>query len=417
MTEKLTMEHLESLLETMEPAQIREQYSADLVKNPQCQQFLQAFEEMDENLSLLKDLDAPPAFAKPLDAPIFVQVPKPPPSKQSIYLRLTRFALPLAAILVLGLLWGYRFLQLNPSNQAMPDMDDMAAAVPVEPSVSQPVTSMDASPAEAPPLLERGSASTPQLSSSFQSETPITESEELTTAFADSEGKDLEEAKKRSEGEPQQADTDRLAETLLFKEADAIAENPEPARKKSDLNSGVSDDLAGSSQVVTLPLVSAGEELDMEGQSLAVAPLERSKIQSFKAEESQGLSRYKEKSEAGAKSKRKTTASVPVTTANNWLDQFATAWNLGNRPPQYLFTNGVSVSWSLLGERLEGWQALEQRWQELLKGGAMGALTFEAASIEGNRTRVVWLKDNAPGGSLVLQLDATGKCVSIVQQN
>lgn len=39
MTEKLTMEHLESLLETMEPAQIREQYSADWSKTPNANSF------------------------------------------------------------------------------------------------------------------------------------------------------------------------------------------------------------------------------------------------------------------------------------------------------------------------------------------------------------------------------------------
>lgn len=83
MNKKLTLDQIESLLETMDPEDIREEYEGMIDKEGF--RFLSAFENLDDNLEALKYLEKPPSFVAP---------------KPSI----SRYILPVAAILISGFL-------------------------------------------------------------------------------------------------------------------------------------------------------------------------------------------------------------------------------------------------------------------------------------------------------------------------
>lgn len=85
----MTLDRLEELLETMTPVEIRAKYAIALQENEACEAMLVAFEQLDENLQALKIEEPAPGFQ--------------PPKRSKIGLFAT-VALPLAAVVVLGLL-------------------------------------------------------------------------------------------------------------------------------------------------------------------------------------------------------------------------------------------------------------------------------------------------------------------------
>lgn len=87
----MNLDHLEELLETMSPEEIRREHGEDLKAHPQCEAMLRQFESMDTDLLELKSMEACPPVA----------VPKP-----RIFPRLAHWVLPAAAVLVLGFLIG-----------------------------------------------------------------------------------------------------------------------------------------------------------------------------------------------------------------------------------------------------------------------------------------------------------------------
>jgi len=104
----MNLDRLEQLLETMSPDDIRAQYGEELAKDPRSEAMLATFEGMDDRLKTLKDGPAAPEFRMPKRywSPLVI-----------------KWALPLAAVVVLGLLFGSGFLERN----FVPEMDASVA--------------------------------------------------------------------------------------------------------------------------------------------------------------------------------------------------------------------------------------------------------------------------------------------------
>lgn len=98
----MNLDRLEELLETMSPEDIRAQYGEALAKDPRCEAMLTAFEGMDDHLKQLKDAVPAPEFR--------------PPKKAWLPATVT-WALPQAAVLVLGIMLGSGLLQKNAASR------------------------------------------------------------------------------------------------------------------------------------------------------------------------------------------------------------------------------------------------------------------------------------------------------------
>lgn len=92
----MNLDRLEQLLETMEPSEIRDQYAAQLAQDPRCEAFLRQFERLEGQLEALKTLETAPTMKL---------------SKRGMKGRIWTWALPMAAVFILGLLFGSGFLQ------------------------------------------------------------------------------------------------------------------------------------------------------------------------------------------------------------------------------------------------------------------------------------------------------------------
>ncbi|CAM2066522.1 hypothetical protein SCOR_14185 [Sulfidibacter corallicola] len=89
MTDKLDLDRMEALLETMEPEEIRSQYGAALAEAPECERMLHHFEAMDDHLDHLKSVDPAPAMVLP---------------KRRRARSVLTWAVPLAAIVIIAVL-------------------------------------------------------------------------------------------------------------------------------------------------------------------------------------------------------------------------------------------------------------------------------------------------------------------------
>ncbi|CAM2008277.1 hypothetical protein [Acanthopleuribacter pedis] len=99
MSEPMTLDRLEELLETMEPAEIRRDYAAELAADPRCEAMLEHFEKLDANLEALAELEPAPAIPVPRAEGAVVSLPKRRP-----LVRWLTFVAPLAAALVVALM-------------------------------------------------------------------------------------------------------------------------------------------------------------------------------------------------------------------------------------------------------------------------------------------------------------------------
>ncbi len=105
MSDTLSLDQLEQLLETMTPAEIRARYAEALAANPRCDAMLGHFEQMDEKLAVLADAEpAPPLpdFAAVQAKRTDVEAKVVPLRRRSLRWLVT--AGPIAAALVVALL-------------------------------------------------------------------------------------------------------------------------------------------------------------------------------------------------------------------------------------------------------------------------------------------------------------------------
>lgn len=141
MSDTLSLDQLEQLLETMAPAEIRARYGAALAANPRCESMLRHFEQIDEQLAALADAEsAPPLpdFAALL-AERAAAEPKvvPLPARRNS-LRWLVMAGPIAAALVVALLIGSfwrgenELLRMPAASTPEPVADQAEAADPEE---------------------------------------------------------------------------------------------------------------------------------------------------------------------------------------------------------------------------------------------------------------------------------------------
>jgi chemotaxis protein histidine kinase CheA len=117
MTEPLSLDRLETLLESMEPADIRAQYREELARKPRCEAMLAQFERMDDDLGALKQAEPAPRTSTGVVDASWLEKPDSAASvvhlKQRFGHGMMGWALPLAAVVVMGLLiglgqWGRR---------------------------------------------------------------------------------------------------------------------------------------------------------------------------------------------------------------------------------------------------------------------------------------------------------------------
>ncbi len=382
MTEKLTMAYLETLLESMEPAEIRERFSDELRENPSCEAMLSAFESMETDLLDLKSLDQPPHFRKP----------------GIMAHRLKIWSLPLAAVLLLGLLWGYRFMQQE-SLTLNPEADRVA----VQPETSDSVAD-DALVLE-DRGMERGFAEVAESPEPAKAEAirPIDSVEKKEGAAEIAESKDKEF---RSVAR-QEAERDDAPKALAVEQSVAV-DLPQPKRATAapspvvEPNVPIDEDFANEAIAETAasapPVLE--EEVSMERDAL---PLERKEARKSNGESG---------AIAGLKSK-KNLAKALLNPGDAWLSSFASAWNGGKSFPNHLFAQDAASDWSLLGESADTLAALEQGWNEMMGDDKNGTLSFGSAREIDGWWVATWRGKGS--GSLKLRLDSEGRCVSILQ--
>jgi len=93
---EMNLDRLETLLETMEPHDIRQQYTDELAACPQSEAMLASFEGLDDDLTDLKRVEPPPPFRKP---------------GKSYRVLQAQWILPLAACVLLAVFWGSNMLR------------------------------------------------------------------------------------------------------------------------------------------------------------------------------------------------------------------------------------------------------------------------------------------------------------------
>ncbi len=243
MAETWNLDRMEQLLEDMEPAEIRSRYAAELAAHPQCLAMLEAFEGLDEGFSRLKEMvPATPRLREP--APVEALVlgqPQTPRAPRPIK-HWSRWAMPLAAMLLLGILLTTRTAQKVLSEAAQPRQAPLRTAETAEPpdqilsvdkQVPEPAQSM-------PPATEPTAADTLEagpreaMKADPAPERPSLRKSAKKEAYEEQRQNELKTAKPRplspAQEQPQpQREADASAETL------GQAMRDEPAQAEAEL--------------------------------------------------------------------------------------------------------------------------------------------------------------------------------------
>lgn len=221
MAETWNLDRLEGLLEDMEPEEIRARYGAELAAYPQCLAMLDAFEGLDGQLKQLKDsVPAPPLVAAAKSEPVLVSLPQSPRPASGSW-QWTRWAMPLAALLLVGILLLTRAPQraLEQAVVTTPAVEEVVpAAEPAPPPVSQD-TELLAEEAAGP-------AASPVQSQDFKESDKAPLQDVAPPAPARPTLRKLEKAKKEAE---QQVFEDKLASAAPL----ASASQPDEERENT----------------------------------------------------------------------------------------------------------------------------------------------------------------------------------------
>lgn len=164
MAETLTMDRLEKLLETMDPAAIRAMHGQAPLP-AECEALLAAFEAMDEDLDALKLADTPPALpelqeSRQEDLAAVPLMASTTPARRSNWKRHLSWALPIAAALVFGVLITTDEIKDEFSPAAMDTQKNAGAPIP-EKMISEDLMEEEAALSDSPasfaesePILE-----------------------------------------------------------------------------------------------------------------------------------------------------------------------------------------------------------------------------------------------------------------------
>lgn len=440
MNAKLDLDHLERLLETMTPAEIRAQFGKALRTDPRLEEVLCRFEGMDGSLRALKSAERPPEFRAPQYSSVRAWLP---------------WTLPLAAALLLVIFAGSRLLPLPEKAASVrvapdrePEPQDRVDSITLTEELDRmelarsddekrPASAFADSEPPAPPsdqaeiekktvpkerarpretLGDLAGGATGDDIDSLESTEP--EESALVEAALRPPPKSKE---RRSQNQPRQnilPQDPEVDRATAGNETDAIKqEGFRAASPAAPLKDKASDrDAAASSTREPSPLVEKELVVEEDRQERADSPRKSSPVSV--AEEAAGQpARGVRLAGAKAQPDVRRVERAPLH-PKTWLDAFREAWDAGDTAMvRMLFATDVSISWPLFGPSTLDRATLDRRWRklmeaprppihfELVSSGAAGAVVrwqvLSQSSVAGNTN---------PGGLVRLGFDGQGRC-------
>ena len=468
MAERLDLDRLEQLLETMNPAEIRARFGPQLAAQPECRTFLGHFEAMDAHLARLKYAQEPPVLKLPergalleSGAPTALEGDPTAPVEALSVVRPRRlptaktgsgsfWVLPLAAALLLGLFMGSEIWfkesssvrqELFPLKRDAPEAGEPASADRNAADLDEtPIESLQPASGEPDSLGEK--ALTPPRE---RRQNPVRDglaAEETPSSAAEGEG---------AAGDPSPVrEASKLAVTprqdfpqldaAKRKKAFAAKMPPVPQTNSQENQKGFpttgepsrgSDFGAGGSTRSGVspppkeetPEPGQIEDRDLNAGSSAVLETEESSEPdtAFLSDSRvQGVSPY-DREIIDTSTRMTNTAMTPADLAADWADKFQTAWRDRNRSvTAALFSDAAQIRWPLMADQPLEKAAFLDLWSEF--SATYPAAVFRMTPAEaGGGFLLRWrLEDtrsksgygNRGSGTARIELDGLGRCRS-----
>lgn len=377
MAKELTLDLLEELLESQDPKDIRAQYGEALKANPACAAMLQAFEQIDDDLSALKSASQPPDHQTSeargqaqLIKPDFGQVEIDIPQSPKKGFGLIQWLVPLAAAIIIGFMvidQGTIDLQTSQEAAKKPLLIKEAAA---DDSINQ---ALEGEPEPRSSQIESDmelpvTESLPQnsVNRSFSLGTSI-EEEPSEDAIEEDEAI-LEDAPQVAKPSPEKSDRARTASAPMRKKQKALKDvQPEESITELDEQASDSDQIAGLAQ----------DQLQLEANEVQELPGEPKTYLGKKLEEK------RERMDDLKKDAR-------TLQLEQWLERYqrAAAMRLGKELDRNVFRLNAKVRWPSRGKSLIPWPSLslsrdlqngryEMRWQDADGNSGLMELTLD----------------------------------------
>ncbi|MDJ0839717.1 MAG: hypothetical protein QNK37_24580 [Acidobacteriota bacterium] len=339
MAEKLNLDRLEELLETMEPAKIRETYAAEL--DDAGLRMLATFEALDDDLGVLKAVDP---------APPLPQAPAAPRARIIPFMKY----LPMAAVLVGGLLIYTLVFQPDQMQTAPMEESDVAERSVTETIADAPQPMDDISEVleeESRPQADRSAETSPQLQRAEKRKAapkPAPQAEPVASKPLPQPPSEPVSERSKKSTEPQTTLPVRSKEGKSRPAAPAVGEKgrTQPAALPEALVAEKAPEAAGETQAAPAEAIPEALAEEEDAEAVTTAPANRSRrttLQSTDFRQADAPAQNLRSEEDAADYVQGVVSLSPPDPIYRWLALFS-VWT-DNKPPRNMFTRKARIEW------------------------------------------------------------------------